>query len=357
MLHLEDVKELIGEAGEPILSLYVNLDPALPENQAGTPAWRIWLKNTLKQLDGSVKPKQRPLWENLHQQAEAYFEHYQPGSKSLALFITPDTTIDYPLPVSVENEAAFGKPLVTPLLWAIDEYEPYLIVMVDHEKAHFMTAYLGSVGYQEAATLELDTSDWSHKTTQATSGAVEKLAQRNARDDFDKRVEQYTEHFYHDVAHRAVKLAAEQKARRIILAGDEQAAHAVRDCLPETASSSVVAVLPIPMRSPVKEILDHAAPAALEYERQEEMALVNQIIDMVKAGGRGALGHKAVSAALNQHRVELLVAPWPPADAEKTDDLALRAFASGGQIELVHGAAADRLNDEGGLAAQLYYAL
>ena len=154
-----------------------------------------------------------------------------------------------------------------------------------------------------------------------------------------------------------MKLAAEQKARRIILAGDEQAAHAVRDFLPETASSSVVAVLPIPMRYNPKEILDHVTPAALEFERQDEMKLVNQVIDMAKAGGRAALGRKAVLAALNQHRVELLVAPWPPADAEKTADIALRAFASGAQIELVHGDAAERLNREGGLAAQLYYAL
>ncbi|MEO8609253.1 MAG: VLRF1 family aeRF1-type release factor [Chloroflexota bacterium] len=357
MLHLEDVKELIGEAGEPTLTLYVNIDPALSENQAGNPAWRIWLKNTLKQLDARVKPKQRPMWEHLHQQAEAYFEHFQPDSKSLALFITPDTQIDYPLPVAVENESAFGKPLVTPLLWAIDEYEPYLIVMVDHEKARFLVTYLGSVGYQETATLELDTSDWAHKTSQNTSGAVDKMAQSNARDDFEKRVEHFTEQFYRDIAHRAVKLAAEQKARRIILAGDEQAAHAVHDCLPETMTSSVVAVLPIPMRAHLKEILEHAAPAALAFEREEEIALVNQIVDMAKAGGRAALGRKAVTAALNQHRVELLVASWPPADGDKTADLALQAFASGGQIELVHGEAADHLNDEGGLAAQLYYAL
>lgn len=357
MLHLEDVKQLIGEAGEPTLTLYVNIDPALQENQADTPAWRIWIKNTLREMDSDVKAKQRGVWSKVREQAESYFDRFTPETKSLALFIGPDTEVSYPLNVPVENAVAFGKPLVTPLLWAIDEYEPYLITMVDHEKARFLVAYLGSIGYEETTTLELDTEDWPRKTTQTTSGAVDKLAQRNARDDFDKRVEHFTSQFYHDVAHRAVKLAAEHKARRIILGGDERAAHAVRDCLPATASSSVVAVLPIPMRYSAGEILEHVTPAALEYERQEELALVHQVIDMAKAGGRGALGKKAVTAALNQHRVELLIAPWPPADHDKIADLALKVFASGGQIELVHGAAADQLNDEGGLAAQLYYAL
>jgi hypothetical protein len=357
MLHLEDVKQLIGEAGEPTLTLYINLDPALRENQAETPAWRIWLKNTLKHLDSGMKPKQRAAWEPLREQAETYFERYAPNSKGLAVFITPETLVEYPLPVSVENAAAFGNPLVTPLLWAIDEYEPYLLVMVDHEKARFLAAYLGSVGYQETATLDLDTEDWPRKTVQTTSFSADGMAARNARDDFDKRVDHFTEQFYRDVAGRAVKLAAEQKARRIILGGNEESANAVRAHLPETASSSVVAVLPIPMRCNTKEILAHVAPAALEYERQEEMALVNQVIDMAKAGGRAVLGRKAVTGSLNHHRVELLVASWPPADADKTAELALQAFASGGQIELVHGDAADRLNQEGGLAAQLYYAL
>jgi hypothetical protein len=44
-------------------------------------------------------------------------------------------------------------------------------------------------------------------------------------------------------------------------------------------------------------------------------------------------------------------------DADLAAELPLRTFASGGSVELVHGEAADRLNQEGGLAARLYYAL
>jgi hypothetical protein len=44
-------------------------------------------------------------------------------------------------------------------------------------------------------------------------------------------------------------------------------------------------------------------------------------------------------------------------DQNLATELPLRAFASGGTVELVHEEAADRLKQEGGLAARLYYAL
>jgi hypothetical protein len=141
----------------------------------------------------------------------------------------------------------------------------------------------------------------------------------------------------------------------MVLGGNEQAAHTVRDLLPEQLRQLVVDVLPIPMRFNTKEIMERVQPRALEYERENEMALVDQVINLAKSGGRGALGREAVMQALEQQRVELLLAPWPLDDA--LNDLPARVFASGGGIELVHGEAAERLKAEGGLGARLYYAL
>jgi hypothetical protein len=70
-----------------------------------------------------------------------------------------------------------------------------------------------------------------------------------------------------------------------------------------------------------------------------------------------ALGRQAVMQALEQQRVELLLAPWPLHDPETFQDATARVFASNGTIELVHGRAAERLRAEGGLGARLYYAL
>jgi hypothetical protein len=354
MLQLDDIKQLINDSDEHTLTLYLTVDPAAQENQATTPAWRIWLKDALREIkDGD------DVWPDIRARVESYFDEYQPNSKSLALFAGPSFQHVYELPVSVENQAAFGTPPVAPLLWVMDEYERYLVVMVDQQHARFFTAYLGEIGFQQELKLELDTDDWREKSGSQPSSATPSLGRGNSQDEFEDRVEENIRHFYRDVIEQISKLVDVQGIRRLIIGGSEQSAHALRDLLPEPLANIVVDVLPIPRRSTTQEIMGRVQPRALEYERAQEMELVNQVIDLAKAGGRGALGYPAVNEALDMQRVELLVAPWPLSDEEQAKFKALpaRVFASSGSIELVRGEAAERLKAEGGLAARLYYAL
>jgi hypothetical protein len=355
MIQLDDIKQLVSEMDERVLSIYLTVDPAARENQATTPAWRITLKNMLRDIESGLDRNYSADWEAARQRLDAYFRDYSPASKGLALFFTLDWQQEYSLPIPVENQAAFGRPLVAPLLWAIDEYEPYLIVLVDSEKAHFLTAYLGTAEVGETIKLELETEDWREKTLMPATSHGRNLNQGSHRDIFEDRVQEHTERFYRDVVDHMQELLDEHPARRILLGGHELAAHAVRDLLPERMAETVVDVMAIPMRSSAHEVLAHVLPRALEYEREQELALVDQVINLAKAGGRGALGREAVMQALEQQRVELLLAPWPLDDS--LNDLPARVFASGGSIELVHGEAAERLKAEGGLGARLYYAL
>ena len=162
---------------------------------------------------------------------------------------------------------------------------------------------------------------------------------------------------FRDVVAHLQKLMDKHQARRIILGGNEQSAYHVRNLMPEKMANAVVAVLPIPILAYPRDWGEQVQSAALEYERQEEIKLVQEVIDLAKAGGRGALGWEAVRKALQMQQVELLILPWPVVDEAQATDLTLKTFASSGKIELVHGEAAQLLGGEGGLAARLYYAL
>ncbi|HEY0135612.1 MAG TPA: hypothetical protein VGB85_16120, partial [Nannocystis sp.] len=69
------------------------------------------------------------------------------------------------------------------------------------------------------------------------------------------------------------------------------------------------------------------------------------------------LGHAAVAACLERQQVELLVLPWPMQDPILRDTLPRQALLAGAKIELVSGAAAERLNTEGGVGARLFYVI
>jgi hypothetical protein len=357
MIQMQDVNELVAASTYPILSLYLNVDPSAPENQATNPAWQTWAKNAFRNLADRLTPEETTIWPEIRGRAEAFLQDYLPGGKGLALLYGQDFERVYELPVAFENQIAFGRVLILPLLWAMEAYQPYVIVMVDQKKAHFITAHLGSAERLESVSLDLDTSDWSRKTLRSASGAASHAALSNARDEFDQRVETYQERFHEEVGKRALKLAEILHSDRIIIAGNEQAAQNVRKHLPDSAARYVIKVMPMSMQAADHEVLTAVLPAALDYEHQREMKLVEELVNLAKSGGRAALGTVAVEHALAQQRVELLLAPWPMPDNHLAQELPFRVLTSGGRIELVHGAAAERLKAEGGLAARLYYAL
>lgn len=362
MFTLEDVQTLLHEAGDQTLSITLEVNPALPENQATTPAWRIWLKNALKDIEKNRSADQTATWNDLRRRVDAYFQLYIPQGRGLALYLGPDGfQREYELSLPFQNRAVFGPPVVAPLIWALDEYEHYLVVRVDSEKAQFLEAYLGGAGTEESIRLDLDSSDWREhvimpptSVTSFSAGTV----QGSLRDRFQDRVDEHIERFHREVASRAQKLADRYGAERIILGGTEEAAHAVRALLPDTLRQRVIAILPIPLRAAPHEVLEQALPAALDYERQYELNLVNEIIGLAKsASGRGALGREQVMRALEQRRVDTVVVPWPLEDEELRNQLPLQAFAGGSDIEMVRGDAATKLQAEGGMAARLYYSL
>jgi hypothetical protein len=367
MIELDEIKQLVTQGDAHTLTIYVTVDPAARENQAAHPAWRVWLKNALNDIEAGIDRAQDTFWPEIRAQAEAYFAEYQPSSKSLALLVGPDLQQAYELAVAVENEAFYGKPMVVPLLWVMEEYQPYLLVLVDHEKARFYTASLGELGFQDAMTLELDTEDWVEKSAQRTASSEAGHFTRgtgstgfgrgNKRDEFEQRVDEHHHRFYREIAARIEHISRDRDIQRLVLGGNEHSAHAVRDLLHESVAELVVDVQSIPMYFTTQEIIERVQPAALDYERQQEMDLVEQVINLAKSGGRGALGRVDVMQALDQQRVEVLVAPWRLDDPELEAELPARVFASSGTIELVHGEAAERLKAEGGLAARLYYAL
>lgn len=352
MIEMDDVKQMLLEADAQTLTLYLDVDRGKQENQDAQPAWRIFLKDALDAAESQLKAVgvDRAIKDRV---SSAFPGEYIPGVKGIAAFFTPTSAQVYELHVPVESHWTFGKPLVAPLLWALDEYEPYLIVMVDQEKAELMTAYLGSTKVEDRLETDLYEYDFGQRQIMPSTTAV----QGNNRENFNAMINEHINRFYREVVDHIENLLKRQPKIRIILGGAEGSALRVRELLPEHIAKSVVATMAIPMHLNRSEVFDLITPVAFNYEREQEMALVQEVIDFAKSGGRGALGRKDVDMALTMRRVETLLLPWPAEDETEANDLSARTFESGGRVELIHGAAADRLAQEGGIGARLYYAL
>lgn len=361
MLGINDVKALLTQTDEQTLTLFVDVDNATRENQASVPGWKTWVKSQLDQQGQRMGRDQQASWSQIRAQAESFIGSYSPSARTLVLFANGSGVTHYELPIRIdENQLSFGRPQVGQLLWMIDEYEPYLLVLVDQMKARFFVTYLGSVGFQGGLDTDIEQYDFRERTTMsnpgpgADAGAVHG---GSGVDDHEKMLAEHRARFYRETVEQIAQMQKQHITERIILGGSEQAAHAVKNLMGESLQKYLVGIVNIPMHETPQQIQERVQPLALEYERKHEFALVSDIIDFAKSGGRGALGQKAVETALEMQRVELLVMVWPSADEERDNELAFRALQMNSNIELVHGEAASLLHSEGDVAARLYYAL
>jgi hypothetical protein len=358
MIDFSDIHRLISQPdADKTLSLYLMVDAARIENHSGIPGWRIWLKNALSELE-AAHPGDATLAE-LRRTAEAHLEHARPESKALALFVTPSGTTALPLPVPITgNSASYGRAALGPLLWVMDEYERTLVVVVDKEKARFISGYLGHASREGAHANDFALYDFPEKTQMPTGRFQgDRYAGGSNRDAFDATATDHLRRFFQEVAAQVRQLAEETRVARVFLGGPEEAVHGLRHALHEEVARKVAGIVAIPNYVDDREVLRRVQPVAFEVERARELELVQQVVDLAKSGHEGALGHAAIAECLERRQVELLVLAWPVEDPEIRDRLPREALAAGAKIELVAGPAAERLLAEGGVGARLYYAI
>jgi hypothetical protein len=362
MLQLDDVKQVLSQTDEHTLTLYVDVDNATQGNQGNPAGWQIWSRDTLRDMEATLGGDAKEAWPYIRDWVSDYLDSYQPSARSLVIIAGPSFQSAYELPMKFDNQAYFGRPHVDALIWAIDEMEPYLIGMVDQEKARFFVSYLGSVGFQGGLDIDIDDYDFVELTSaQPTTPGTESkgvITGSSGKDDFKDMLDEHRRRFYKDVIERIGRLMETHKADRLVLAGAERSFHAVHDLMDDALKAKVVGMTGVPMYYAQAQIVEAVQPLALEFERRQEMELVDQVVNFARSGGRGALGVSAVREALDMQRVEMLVLNWPLEEETLGNELAFRALQLNSNIELVHGDAAALLHGEGkGVGARLYYAL
>ena len=358
MIDLADIHRLISQAdADKTLSLFLMVDAARLENHSATPGWRIWLKNALRELH--AEHPEDATFDALVKRAEKQLDEHRSHAKGLALFLTPNGEQLFELPVPLlENAVSYGRASLAPLLWAIDEYERTLILVVDQEHARFISGYMGGASREGMHNNDFAAYDFPEKTQPTGNNrGIRGVAGASNRDAFAATEGDHRRRFFQEVALQARQLMEEGNADRLFIGGSEEAAHAVKKEMHEDVAKKVVAVLAIPQHLDDAAVVRLVGPVAVQVERQREVELVDEVINFAKSGSRGALGHAAVAACLERQQVELLVLPWPMQDPEIRDRFPHVALQAGAKIELVSGAAAERLNAEGGVGARLFYVI
>ena len=267
------------------------------------------------------------------------------------------------------RRGAFLRPVVE----AMDEHERYGVVLTSTTRARIFTVDMGEITEHE--DLISDTTSRS-RALGTDQGRSQKRRERHHAEEVALHTKRVI-----DALH---ELALRQPFDRLIVAGTDKATSQLTRLLPRRLQGKLVRTVTMPMTASRKDVLAGVLKLQQRMEREQEASLVEGLEAELHDGGKAVAGLGPVLDAVNQGRVWKLfygkgltvdggecgdcgaysTHPKGPCVycggdvkpvAQCLDRLSQSVMDMAGQVEVVGGPAAKRLERHGSIAALLRY--
>lgn len=364
------VHHLVGyHSDEGVLTVYLDIDPANASRE-GYEAVLMDLWKPLRAQQFDQRTRGRMEYEIAGITDEVRGWEQAPG-RSVAMFFSGPGGLRtvIPLQFPMRSMARFApRPMLSPLIAALDEHSRYCVLMFDKDHARIITVVLGAV--EEEVTLHGDVIGRS---------AVGGWAQSNYARHRDHHLE---EHARRTIEHMWA-IDRSRPIHSLVLAGPNEALAVLRRMLPVALARSVVATMPMEMFAVATDVVKHVAAIEVEARETKDRELIGELVAESASGGHASVGWDETLRALGEARVHMLVLPegltragvqcpeghylsathakvCPLCDAElwQTDDIAESAvrvaMGTDAQVHFLAPRAGEELADRG-IAAFLRY--
>ena len=366
MLLERDLQELLDyKAQNPILSVYLNTDPALGSSDV----YKLKLRSHLKEID--LKEDTSAV--------ERYFDlEYDWSGRSVAVFsCDPESFFRaYPIAVSVRSRVRVGsRPHVKPLADLLDSYGGYGVAIIDKQGARLFSFHMGQLREQEGFLGE-DVRRTKH------GGGSQAAGRRSGEAGQTYHTEGITERNMKESADFAAQFFTENQIRRVLIGGTEDNVALFQSQLPKSWQSLIVGNFPISMTASHADVMAKAMEIGKKSEEEKERRLLEAVITGAAKNRGGVTGLGKTLRAIHEGRVQrLLVADGFRAEGyrckgcgyitaqeipscdycespfEKIPDaveLAVRkVLQEGGEVDVLHGNST--LKEQGNIGGQLRY--
>lgn len=260
---IKKLENVYLEPPERVFSMYLNTDPADPEQQGGE--WKIHLKNGLNSFENYMKADndtdEKRNFSEIKEKVERYMhDNEQSLAKSVVIFATADNSIWF--------AEKFQMPVETEIRWEetakLDQLKEMFrkfpqtgIILTQKNAIKVLDTELGSLKETRLYELDLDTESWKEHTgphrAQATVGSGGKSTKT---EQFEARFDANRNRWYKTIASTLDKMAKDHKWQQIYLVGRKEEADDLADNMNKTITDKVS-----------KNMLEH-----------EEMKIINEVV-------------------------------------------------------------------------------
>ncbi len=376
--------ESIARHETPLLSLYLDVNPANPDNTGK--AYVLRAAEAMRRV-GLGKDYISSVTDKLSK------EHVIPEGRSLVVFAGQDTDelfqshyLQSRLPLLGRTDGAlahWGAPFTAPLLYLLDQRERHAVIYVSEDRVRVLEAFLGQIADVSDHERQADTDEWQpYRHARRSPGVGASVAARGGADvdRYQDRLREASARHYRSLMPELEKALEREGVDRVILMGTPAPSAAFEETMSAGIRKRVTARLPAPPDPDaaahewlplVKDVIDEA-------EAQRELALLD------RARESGVAGRHETLSLLQQHRLRTVLVPWvlndtvyqtesghvalseeeagvlypgePVTQVRLLEVLPGLAADSGAAIEFTDGPAEQRLLDEFGGMAGLKHA-
>ena len=283
--------QMAGREG-PMLSAYVSVNAAIPENQG-----RAYLVRLRDAMDDEGVP------EDVQERVRGFVEEEtHPGARTLAVFADEGGLFEvHRLRVDVPESCRWGDPNVAPLTLVLDEYETYGAVVLDAERFRLLVVspLAGPEEGGEAKGSGFSELDLSPSEPHPRSHGSTDM------DPAGRKQEEMAHRYYKEMGELTRDTVFREGVKRLILAGPNEITAAFREALPNDLKDRVVAVDHVDLSVSEGKILDRLEEIRERAEHEREGELLAQIRE---TGVRGP--EETIMALQEENRVYHLAALW-----------------------------------------------
>jgi hypothetical protein len=273
MLNLKLVQSF-SRLPQPILTAYLNANPAARARRNLVPPYMIWLKTRAKRLAEGLAAPERDLLQEQANRAEKFLSQHVPRQRGLLIFAGPKTWELVPLPLEVKNELHWGKPALAQLFWILSERKPYGAVVIDRSGVRFFRYWLGEMTELEKKKFRIDISQWRKKDLGHFARLGIKKTRGSQRDTFEHRMDAQYQHICHQIAGDVKDLITRQRLAAIFLVGPDRLTQLIQERVPQDLRRKTVLVDESPVKASLLDLQRRLETGITEWKAKHNAELV-----------------------------------------------------------------------------------
>jgi Bacterial archaeo-eukaryotic release factor family 10 len=217
----------------PLLTVYVNTNPARTSSRALVPECVTWLKEKAKSLIEGVLPTERRIFQEQVDRVEDFLRNRKTHEKGLVIFAGPETWELKPLQLEVENALHWGRPATAQLFSIQNAHKTSCVVVVDRAGARFFQFSLGELTELGKKSFKIDFSQWKREDIGHLAHPGIKTTRGTQRDTFEHRVDAQYARLCRQTAEHVKNLCRQKGLLAILLVGSSRLTEPIKAEFPQ----------------------------------------------------------------------------------------------------------------------------